>query len=118
MPISKDKKDRKNNTQSSTINSVTIEVTDHGLMQLYDRWGFQSYAHIIPSGNIELYPDVDQTSNVYYFNIIPTGFVVLRRTETNKFVVVTITLDEHRNFGKPITITRVRLRERQSEYEL
>lgn len=118
MSVKKNKINRKNNNQSNTFSSITIEVTDHGLMQLYDRWGFQSYAHIIPSGNITLYPDVDKKSNVYYFNIIPTGFIVLRRTETRKFVVVTITLDEHRNFGQPIKISNVRLRERQSEYEL
>lgn len=117
MPIS-NKNNRKNDNQSNTISSITIEVTDHALMRLYDRWGFQSYAHIIPSETVTLYPDVNEKSNVYYFNIIPTGFIVLRRTEDTKFVVVTITLDEHRNFGKPVELLKPRLRERQSEYEL
>ncbi|KKM89794.1 hypothetical protein LCGC14_1245170, partial [marine sediment metagenome] len=45
-------------------------------------------------------------------------FIVLRNTEPSKFVVVTVTLDEHRNYGNPIVLIRPRLRERQSEYEL
>lgn len=121
------KKNRKTSKNSnSSISSSTpqilrnmvIEVTDHSLIQLYDRYCFNSYLHIISSEEVYLYPDVDGDSNVYYYNIEPHGFIVLRRTEPKKFVVITITLDEHRNFGQPIKLINPRLRERQGEYEL
>jgi hypothetical protein len=98
--------------------NTVIEATDHALMQLYDRYGFNSYSYIIDCEQVQLYPDVDAKSNVFYHNLIPTGFVVLRNTEPNKFVVVTVTLDEHRNYGSSMMLLRPRLRERQSEYEL
>lgn len=100
---------------SETIRNVIIEATDHALIQLYDRFSFNSYVHIIDSEIVMLYPDVDNKSNVFYHNIIPTGFVVLRRTEDKKFVVITVTLDEHRNFGEPIKLIKPKLRERQGE---
>ena len=100
---------------SETIRNTVIEATDHALIQLYDRFSFNSYAHIIDEEIVILYPDVDKKSNVYYCNIIPTGFVVLRRTEDKKFAVITVTLDEHRNFGNPIKLIQPRLRERQGE---
>ncbi len=98
--------------------NTVIEVTDHSLMQLYDRYGFNSYYYIIDNEPIKLYPDVDEKSNVFYHNLIPTGFVVLRNTEANKYVVITVTLDEHRNYGVPTMLINPRLRERQSEYEI
>lgn len=100
---------------SETIRNVIIEATDHALIQLYDRFNFNSYAYIIDNELAMLYPDVDKKSNVYYHNIIPTGFVVLRRTEVKKFVIITVTLDEHRNFGDPIELIKPRLKERQGE---
>ena len=98
--------------------NVVIEATDHSLMQLYDRYFFDSYKNLIEIDKVELYPDVDKRSNVFYLNLIPTGFIVLRKTELSKFVVVTVTLDEHRNYGDSMMLIRPRLRERQSEYEL
>lgn len=101
-----------------TLNDVVIEATDHSLIQLFDRYSFKTYAHIIDGEEILLYPDIDDGSNVFYHNLIPTGFVVLRRTEPNKFVVITTTLSEHRDYGEPIVVINPTLRERQSEYEL
>ena len=104
--------------KEKTKYNTVIEVTDHSLMQLYDRYWLNSYSYIIDRDPIKLYPDVDEKSNVFYHNLIPTGFVVLRNTERNKFVVITVTLDEHRNYGVPLTLVKHRLRERQSEYVL
>ena len=98
--------------------NTVIEATDHSLMQLYDRYVFNSYSHLIDSEEVLLFPDVDDKSNVYYHNLIPTGFIVLRNTEPNKFVVMTVTLDEHRNYGIPMKLIKPRLKERQSEYVL
>jgi hypothetical protein len=100
------------------IHNATIEVTDHSLIQLFERYNFDSYAYIIDKKGVVLYPDVDESSNVYYLNLQPTGFVVLRKTEPKKYVVITVTLLENRNFGSPIKLVRPRLRERQGEYEL
>lgn len=102
---------------SETLRNAVVETTDHGLLQLGDRYYFDSYEHIIDTDGIMLYPDVDPKSNVYYLNLIPTGFVVLRRIEKMKFAVITITLEENRNYGNPIHIIKPRLRERQGEYE-
>lgn len=104
-------------TETEIIFNSVIEATDHALIQLYDRYQFNSYAHIIDSEFVLLYPDVDDKSNVFYCNLSPTGFVVLRRMDEKKFVVITVTLKENRNFGTPIKLVRPRLRERQGEYE-
>ncbi len=101
-----------------TKHNVVIEATDHSLMQLYDRYFFDTYRKLIDGELVQLYPDVDEKSNVFYYNLVPTGFIVLRKTELNKFVIITVTLDEHRNYGEPMTLIRPNLRERQSEYEL
>jgi hypothetical protein len=108
------KSNKQKSKTSETMRNVVIEATDHALIQLYDRFNFNSYAHIIDSDVAILYPDISK-SNVHYLNIIPTGFVVLRRTEDKKFVIITVTLDEHRNFGEPIKLVSPKLRERQGE---
>lgn len=106
------------NTQiSETLRNAVIETTDHGLIQLGDRYYFDSYEHIIDTEGVLLYPDVDSKSNVYYLNLSPTGFVVLRRVEKMKFAVITITLKENRNYGSPIRVINPRLRERQGEHD-
>lgn len=94
-----------------------VEVTDHALIRLFDRWKFKTFRAIIPAGDVVLYPDLNEPF-VYYMNIEPDGFLVLRRLEEKKFVVVTITETERRDYGDPLFIKHAKLRERQREYRL
>lgn len=103
--------------RSGILLHCSIEVTDHALLRLYDRWKFKSFRAIIDTSNVYLYPDLNEPF-VYYMNIAPRGYLVLRRVEETKFVVVTITETEQRNFGDPLILSHPRLRERQMEYTL
>ncbi len=100
--------------KQGVILTARIEVTNHALERLKTRWKFKSFKGVLPYKDLILYKDLNQT-DVYYSNIGSQGFVVLRRTKELKFVIITITKEELRNYGSPLVIKTPIIRELQYE---